>query len=118
MDILEFIIILVVILALVVLIYYYLKGSTGKVSLASPIESRVDEYLDRRFQNLVEEWELVTQNKLQGFKERKKQELEQNESRVVEVKKFEADIMATLTKMEARLDAVEKELAQKGSAKK
>jgi hypothetical protein len=118
MDILEFIVILVVVFAIVVLIYYYLKGSTGKVSLTSPIESRIDEYLDRRFQSLVDEWELVTQTKLQGFKERKKQELEQDENRIAEVKKFEADMTDTLTKMEARLDAVEKELAQKGSAKK
>jgi hypothetical protein len=82
------------------------------------MESRVDEYLDRRFENLVEEWQLIDQTKLQRFKDQKSKELEQDEARLADLKKFELDLDTSLTKLESRLDGIEKGLAQKGSAKK
>jgi hypothetical protein len=118
MDLLEFIIILIILGAIIFIIYYFLRGAKGKLSLTHPVESRVDEYLDRRFQNLVEEWQLVNQSKLKKFKEQKYKELEQDEARLTDLKKFESDMQDSLLKLEARLDNVEKELAQKGSAKK
>jgi hypothetical protein len=118
MDLWEFIIIVIILGAIIFLIYYYLRGSTGKVSLTRPVESRVDEYLDRRFESLIAEWELVTRPKLQSFKERKQREIEQDESRLADVKGFEADMQSSLEKLEARLDAVEKDLAPKGILKK
>jgi hypothetical protein len=83
------------------------------------MESRVDEYLDRRFESLVEEWQLIDHPKLQRFKEQKSKELEQDEARLADIKKFELDLETSLTKMESRLDGIEKGLVKKeGSAKK
>lgn len=118
MDLWEFIIIVIILGAIIFFIYYYLRGSTGKVSLTRPVESRVDEYLDRKFESLIAEWELVTGPKLRSFKERKQKEIEQDEARLAEVKGFEAEMQGSLEKLEARLDAVEKELGPKGTLKK
>jgi len=118
MDVLEFIIIVIILCAIIYLIYYFIRGAKGDISLARPVESRVDEYLDRRFQSMVEEWQLVSQPKLQQFKEQRYKELEQDEARLAELMKYESEMQATLVNLETRLDTVEKELAHKGSAKK
>ena len=118
MDWFEFIILVLFIAAAFFLFYYYFRGAKGDIALTRPVESRVDEYLDRRFENLVDEWELVNQPKLQKFKEQKSKELEQDEARITDLKKFEIDLESSLTKLETRLDGIEKGLVQKGSAKK
>jgi len=118
MEILEFIIIVIILCALILLIYYFIRGAKGDISLARPVESRVDEYLDRRFQNMVEEWQLVSHPKLQKFKEQRYREIENNEARLAELKNYESAMQDTLVSLEARLDTLETELAQKGSTKK
>ena len=118
MELLEFIIIVICLCALIFLIYYFIRGAKGNISLARPVESRVDEYLDRRFQSMVEEWQLVSQPKLQQFKEQRYKELEKDEARLAELMKYDSEMQATLVNLETRLDTVEKELAHKGSAKK
>jgi hypothetical protein len=118
MDWLEFLVIIIFIGAAFFLIYYYFRGAKGDLSVTRPVESRVDEYLDRRFENLVDEWQLIDNQKLQRFKEQKSKELEQDEARITDLKKFELDLESSLTKLETRLDTIEKGLAQKGSAKK
>jgi len=118
MDWLEFLVIVIFIAAAFFLIYYYFRGAKGDLSVTRPIESRVDEYLDRRFEDLVDEWQLIDHPKLQRFKEQKSKELEQDEARITDLKKFEMDLESSLTKLETRLDHIEKGLAQKGSAKK
>ena len=118
MDVLEFIIIVIILCALIFLIYYFIRGAKGDISLARPVESRVDEYLDRRFQSMVEEWQLVSHPKLQQFKEQHYKEIENNEARLAELKNYEAGMQTTLVNLEARLDTVEKELARKDPAKK
>jgi hypothetical protein len=118
MELLEFIIIVVCLCALIFLIYYFIRGAKGDISLARPVESRVDEYLDRRFQSMVEEWQLVSHPKLQQFKEKHYKEIENDEARLAELKKYESGMQTTLSNLEARLDIVEKEFAKKGSAKK
>jgi len=115
MDILEFIIIVIVLCAIVFLIYYYIRGAKGEISLTRPVESRVDEYLDRRFQSMVDEWELVSHDRLRSFREQRTKEVENNEARLAELKKFESGMQTTLVSLEARLDTLEKELAKKGS---
>jgi archaellum component FlaC len=115
MDWFEFIILVLFIAAAFFLIYYYFRGAKGDIALTRPVESRVDEYLDRRFESLVDEWELVNQPKLQKFKEQKSKEIEQDEIRLADLKKFELDLENSLTKLEGRLDGIEKGLAQKGS---
>jgi len=115
MDWFEFIILVLFIAAAFFIIYYYFRGAKGDIALTRPVESRVDEYLDRRFESLVDEWELVNQPKLQKFKEQKSKEIEQDEIRLADLKKFELDLENSLTKLEGRLDGIEKGLAQKGS---
>ncbi len=118
MDVLEFIIIVIILCGLIFLIYYFIRGAKGAISLTRPVESRVDEYLDRRFQSMVDEWQLVSRPKLQKFKEQRSKEIEQDEARLAELKNYESGMQTTLVSLEARLDALEKELAQKGNAKK
>jgi len=118
MELLEFIILVFILCALIFLVYYFIRGAKGDISPTRPVESRVDEYLDRRFQSMVEEWQLVSHPKLQKFKEQHYKEIENDEARLAELKKYESGMQTTLVNLEARLDTVEKELAQKGSAKK
>jgi cell shape-determining protein MreC len=118
MELLEFIILALVLLVTLFLVYYFFRGAKGNISLARPVESRVDEYLDRRFQSLVEEWQLVSHPRLQKFKEPRFREIENNEARLAELKNYETAMQTTLVSLEARLDSLEKELAQKGSTKK
>jgi len=118
MDLLTFIILVLILCAVLFMVYYFFRGAKGDLSLARPVESRVDEYLDRRFQSMVEEWELVSRPRLQNFKEQNFKEIESNEARLAELKSYEAGMQTTLTSLETRLDTLEKELARKGSAKK
>lgn len=118
MDILEFIILILVLCATIFIVYYFFRGQKGDIALARPVESRVDEYLDRRFQSMVEEWELVSREKLDVFKARNFRMIEQDETHLAELKKYETGMQTTLTSLEDRLDTLEKELAGKGTAKK
>jgi hypothetical protein len=118
MDLLTFIILVLILCVVLFLVYYFFRGAKGDISLTRPVESRVDEYLDRRFQSMVEEWQLVSHPKLQKFKEQRSKGIEQDEARLAELKNYESAMQATLVSLEARLDALEKELAQKGSTKK
>lgn len=96
----------------------YPGGTKGDISLARPVESRVDEYLDRRFQQMVEEWQLVSHPKLQQFREQHSKEIENDETRLAQLKNYESGMQTPLVNLAARLDTVEKELAKKGTAKK
>ena len=118
MDLFTFILLVLVLCAVLFLVFYYFRGAKGNISLTRPVESRVDEYLDRRFQSMVEEWQLVTRSRLGQFQDRRVPEIEQNEARIAELKSYETGMQTTLTSLEARLDVLEKELADKGSAKK
>jgi hypothetical protein len=112
MTILEAILTILVIVLIVIAIYFYFKGSKGKLSITSPVESRVDEYLDRRFESLVTEWAMVRTPALKRFKAQHEPALDQNEAKVSEIQAFEREINNTLSGMEDRLDHLEKELSQ------
>ncbi|MFZ0004981.1 MAG: hypothetical protein WCC86_02005 [Methanoregula sp.] len=118
MDFLTFIFLVIVLCILLFLVYYFFKGAKGDLAITSPVESRVDEYLDRRFQSMVEDWQLVTKTRLAKFQDQRSSELEQDEARVAELKNYESGMKNTLSSLEARLDVLEKELAGKGNAKK
>ena len=118
MDLLEFIILVLILCVTVFLVYYFFRGAKGNISLARPVESRVDEYLDRRFQSMMEEWQLVSHPELRKFTDERTRDLEQDEARITELKNYETGMQTTLVSLEARLDSLEKELAAKGSAKK
>jgi hypothetical protein len=106
---LEAALIIIVVAILLFFIYYYWKGAKGDVSLTRPVESRVDEYLDRRFELMIEEWSLVSRAKLQSFRQSKDQILESNEGKVASLKDFSETMDGNLKKLEDRLDALEKQ---------
>ena len=118
MDLLTFIILVVILCTLIFLVYYFFRGAKGNISLTRPVESRVDEYLDRRFQSMVDEWQLVSRPKLREFQDLHAKEIEQNEARLADLKNYEAGMQTTLASLETRLVTLEKELAAKGSPKK
>ena len=118
MDTLTFVILVIILCVVLFLVYYFFRGQKGNISLSRPVESRVDEYLDRRFQSMVEEWELVSHPRLQTWKEQRTPEIEQDEARLLDLKNYESGMQAHLTSLEARLDTLEKELARKDSSKK
>lgn len=111
MTIFEFILILAVIILIAFILFYYFRGSTGHVAITRPLESRVDEYLDRRLEALMEDYSLVTQARLKRFRAEKESPLMEEEAKVAELKQFEQEMTTTLTNLEKRLDALETELA-------
>jgi hypothetical protein len=115
----EVLLVLIVMCILLFVLYYFLRGSTGRIAVTRPIESRIDEYLDQRFEDLVAEWSLITKTKLQRFKDRNSPVLEADEARIAEIKAYETEMKVTLNNLEERLDVLEKELAKpkKGKGK-
>ena len=116
----EALLILIVLFILLFVLYYILKGSTGRIAVTRPIESRIDEYLDQRFEDLIKEWSITTRSKLRRFERAKSPILSADETKVEELKAFEKDMRITLDNLEERLDVLEKELAktEKGTGKK
>ncbi len=111
---LEIILAILVIVVIVIAIYFFFRGAKGKISLTRPVESRVDEYLDRRFESMVTEWALVRTPAVNRFKGLHEPVLGQNEAKVSELQGFEKEINNSLSRMEERLDNLEKELAKTG----
>ena len=107
---LEFVLIVLLIVAVIFAIYFFFRGAKGKISLTRPMESRVDEYLDRRFESMVTEWALVRTPAVKRFKEQHEPVISENEAKVSELQGFEKEINNSLSRMEDRLDNLEKEL--------
>ena len=114
----EVLLLLILLGILFFVLYYFLKGSTGRIAVTRPIESRIDEYLDQRFEDMITEWSLTTRSKLRRFDRTKSPILRDDETKVAEVKQFEESMKTTLDNLEERLDVLEKELAEKGKGEK
>jgi hypothetical protein len=108
---LEALVILLLVGIMFFLIYYYFRGAKGNIELRRPMESRVDEYLDRRFESIIEEYSLVRTPRLQGFRQLNEPLLAEDEARVQGLKKAEEDLTTTLDDLGKRLDALEHEMA-------
>jgi hypothetical protein len=93
------------------LIYYYFRGAKGNIELRRPMESRVDEYLDRRFESIIEEYSLVRSPRVQGFRQLNEPLLAEDEGRVQALKQAEKELDTTLNELAQRLDALEKQMA-------
>jgi hypothetical protein len=115
----EALLILIILALILFVLYYLLKGSSGRVVVTRPIESRIDAYLDQRFEDMVREWSLTTKSKLNRFERKEIPRLETNEAHVIELKKFGTDMTLTLDNLEERINVLEKELVveKKGSGK-
>jgi len=105
----EFLLVIIVIAVIGFVVYYLLRGSKGKLDIKRPIESRVDEYLDRRFEDIISEWALVTEKKLATFKDKADRDMGAEEARVSALKMLRTKTTADLDALEARIDALEKE---------
>jgi hypothetical protein len=110
---LEAALIIIIVVVLLFFIYYYWKGAKGEVALTRPMESRVDEYLDRRFELMIEEWSLVSRTRLQSFRQSKDQTLQANEAKVASLKDFSESMEENLKGLEDRLDALERQAGKK-----
>ena len=93
------------------LIYYYFRGAQGNIELRRPMESRVDEYLDRRFESIIQEYSLVRTPQVQGFRQLNEPLLADSEGRVQALKQAEEELNGTLDDLSKRLDALEHEVA-------
>ncbi len=111
MTILEGILILIIIALIAFFIYYFFRGTRGPVAITRPLESRVDEYLDRRLDLLIDEYALITQPKVKRFREEKEKTLTEEEVKVATLKQFGQEMTTTMAEMETRLNALEKEFA-------
>jgi hypothetical protein len=109
---LEIVLTIIVVVVVIIAIYYYFKGAKGKISITKPMESRVDEYLDRRFESIVTEWALVQRPAVKRFREKNEPQLDKNEAAVSDLGGFEQEITSTLNRLEERLDYLEKDIAQ------
>ena len=93
------------------LIYYYFRGATGNIELRRPVESRVDEYLDRRFESIIEEYSLVRTPQVQGFRQLNDPLLADDEARVQAIRKADEELSTTLDDLGKRLDSLEQKTA-------
>ncbi|MDD1653717.1 MAG: hypothetical protein LUQ64_04145 [Methanomicrobiales archaeon] len=109
----EFLVILLLVGILLFLTYYFFRGAKGDISLRKPMESRIDEYLDRRFESIIQEYSLVRTPQLQAFKEMNAPLLDESEVRAHSLEKAETDLSATLDDLDRRLDALEHEVVVK-----
>lgn len=117
LGLIDILLIILVVAIIAFMIYYLLKGSKGRLEISRPIESRVDEYLDRRFENLIEEWSLVSRPKLNAFRDRTAQQISGEEQRIADLTKYEEELTATLNSLEGRLNALEKDLVSPDAKK-
>jgi hypothetical protein len=115
MTLIELLLLLLVLAVLAFTVFYLLQGSKGKIDIRRPVESRVDEYLDRRFEAIIGEWSLVTRPKLRAFRDNADLKIGAEETRVAALGAFEKKMTADLDSLEARLDALEQEGSPKAS---
>jgi len=110
---LEAALLVIIVAILLFVIYYYWKGTKGDISLARPAESRVDEYLDRRFELMIDEWALISRARLESFKKSKEGTLTASEQKMDSLWEFRKNMEVNLNQLEERLNALEKQTGQK-----
>lgn len=107
MTFLEIFLIIILIAVTLFLVYYFFRGSTGNIAITRPVESRVDEYLDRKFDHIIEEWSLVRKPQLQKFKDERSDLLDHDEERIQKLKEYEAEMKKNLIELEIRVNSLE-----------
>ncbi|HWQ67370.1 MAG TPA: hypothetical protein VN372_10915 [Methanospirillum sp.] len=115
MTTIEFLLIFIFAVILLFLVYYFFKGSYGNIAISRPVESRVDEYLDRRFEKIVEQWSLVRRPDLHKFTSDRNETLDRDEERIRMLKNYENDMKSSLIELEDRLNALEESLTSEKS---
>ena len=108
----EILLIVIIIALIAFILYYYFRGSSGQVSVRRPMESRVDEYLDRHFEQMVEEWSLMDKFQVWTFRENNDPALTQEEQRMNNLREFRQEMTGTLAGLEERLNVLETEISR------
>lgn len=100
---------LIIIIACIIayLIHYFFQGSSGDISLRHPVESRIDEYLDRKYKKGIDDWALIRKPVMERTKKEWNDKLDHDEKRIQEFKEFKNDMATTLDDLEHRLDLLE-----------
>ncbi|MFA5331558.1 MAG: hypothetical protein WC342_04190 [Methanoregula sp.] len=110
MTTLEIILLILLVVVAVFAIYYFFRGSRGNISFTRPVESRIDDYLDQRFEKMIGEWELVRTTKAEQFVRDHDPALARSEAKVASLGVFDKEITSTLDNLEVRLASLEKDL--------
>ena len=108
----EIILTIIVIALIAFILYYYLRGTSGHVSISRPMESRVDEYLDRHFDQMVDEWSLMDKYQVWSFRENNDPALTEEEKRMNALGEFRHEMTDTLAGLEERLNVLEAEISR------
>lgn len=106
---LEIVLLVLLVIVIVFALYYFFRGSRGNISFTRPVESRIDDYLDQRFEKMIGEWELVRSSKAEQFVRDHEPALARSEAKVASLGAFDKEITSTLDNLEVRLAALEKE---------
>lgn len=107
MTLIEFVLSLIIILLVIFIIYWYLAGSRGTVSFRRPVESRVDEYLDLKFEQMMKEWSLVNQSGLKRYRSEREGTLSEYESSLGRLSESEAGLEEQIRQLEDRLNELD-----------
>jgi len=112
LEILLIILLMILLIAgIAFILFYYFRGSGGHVSITRPMESRVDEYLDRHFERMVDEWSLMDRYQVRSFSSSKEPTLSGDEEKVGALREFEGEMNKTLDSLEERLNVLEKQIS-------
>lgn len=110
MTVTEALLIFLLIILIGFIIYYYFRGSSGKLEITRPMESRLDEYLDRRFDSMIDEWSLLRKPQAQKFRDEKLADLSRDEKRMASLTEFERQFGEQMANLEERLETLEKQV--------
>ncbi|MBT8506892.1 hypothetical protein AZH53_00415 [Methanomicrobiaceae archaeon CYW5] len=107
---LEIALLIILIIIAAFILYYYFRGTGGHVAITRPMESRVDEYLDRHFEMMVAEWSLMDRYQVKSFCANKEKALAAGEEKVTALRTFEEEMNTTLAGLEERINVLEKQI--------
>jgi len=71
-----------------------------------PVESNVDRYLDLKFEEIIDTWELVNLPRLNDFKKRVKPRLDKSAEKVSDLKGYKTSLNKKLDSLEKRVDTI------------
>lgn len=117
MSIIEILLIILIVLIVAFILFWFFQGSSARISMRRPVESRVDEYLDRRFARLIDEFGVVRRPEVKRFKDERNAVFDADEAHIQDLKEFGTEFKQDLSSLEARLDALEKSFDQKKTGK-